>query len=189
MRTSYYSEQELKGIGFKEVGSEVYISRKASVYGADKISVGSHVRIDDFCILSGNIEIGNFIHIAAYTALYGGTYGIVLKDFVTISARNAIYAESDDYVGASLPNPLIGEKYRKTYGGRVTLEKHSLIGTGCTILPNITIAEGVSVGAMSLINGDLEAWNVYAGIPVRPIKKRDKRILEIEQNYLVDLNK
>ena len=57
--TSFYTEEELKGLGFRHIGNGVCISRKASIYGAQNISLGDHVRIDDFCILSGRIEIGS----------------------------------------------------------------------------------------------------------------------------------
>ncbi|MDR2409353.1 MAG: acyltransferase, partial [Bacteroidales bacterium] len=52
---SFFSKEELKDIGFKSVGDNVLISRKASFYSVSNISIGSNVRIDDFCILSGNI--------------------------------------------------------------------------------------------------------------------------------------
>ena len=70
---SYYSEEELNNIGFKSIGTNVKLSKKSSIYGANEISLGNNVRIDDFCILSGKIRIGNYIHIAAYSALYGGS--------------------------------------------------------------------------------------------------------------------
>ena len=74
--TSFYAEEELKQIGFQAIGKDVLISRKVSIYGAAHISIGNHVRIDDFCILSGYLVLGSYIHIAAYTALYGGNiYG------------------------------------------------------------------------------------------------------------------
>lgn len=59
--TSFYTEEELKGLGFRHIGNGVCISRKASIYGAQNISLGDHVRIDDFCILSGRIEIGSYV--------------------------------------------------------------------------------------------------------------------------------
>ena len=65
MKTSFYNEEELKEIGLKVYGKNVLISRNATIYGADKISIGDNVRIDDFCILSGNISLGSYIHIAA----------------------------------------------------------------------------------------------------------------------------
>ena len=65
------------------------------------------------------------------------------------------------------------------------MHKHSLIGSGCVVLAGpggLVIGEGASVGAMSLVKHDLEPWTVYAGIPARPIKKRDEvRMLELER--------
>lgn len=71
---SFYSTDELRKLGFYSVGSNVRISRKASFYGIERISIGSNVRIDDFCVLSaglGGITIGNYIHIAVYSSLIG----------------------------------------------------------------------------------------------------------------------
>ena len=48
---SFYTKEELEKLGFKEIGDEVFISRNASIYGAANMSIGNHVRIDDFCIL------------------------------------------------------------------------------------------------------------------------------------------
>ncbi len=45
---SFYSQEELKKIGFLSVGKNVLISKKASIYNPGVISVGNHVRIDDF---------------------------------------------------------------------------------------------------------------------------------------------
>ena len=95
--TSFYSEDELKRIGLKSYGCEVKISRNACLYGVEKISIGSNVRIDDFCILSGSISIGNNVHIAAFSALYGGNDGIIIGDFANLSSRVSVYSVSDDY--------------------------------------------------------------------------------------------
>ena len=64
----FYSESELKNLGFKKIGSNVLISKKASLYGVSQMEIGDNVRIDDFCILSGNIMLGSNIHISAYVA-------------------------------------------------------------------------------------------------------------------------
>ncbi len=63
---SFYSECELKELGLESFGENIFISRKASIYGAKKIRLGNNVRVDDFCILSGKISIGNFVHVAGY---------------------------------------------------------------------------------------------------------------------------
>lgn len=186
---SFYTEQELKELGFQSIGKEVLISRKASIYGAASMKIGNNVRVDDFCILSGKITIGNFVHIAAATMLFAGDEGIRLDDFCGISSRCAVYAASDDYSGMALTNPTVPDKYRNVTGGTVVLKKHSLIGSGCTILPNVTIGEGTSVGSMSLIGKSLDDWGVYVGIPCKKIKDREKRILELEQDFLKELDK
>lgn len=185
--TSYYAEDELKDIGLKECGKNVFLSKKASLYGIQDIVIGDNVRIDDYCIISGNVTIGSFVHIGAYTALYGGIYGIKLDNFVTLSSRVAVYSETDDYYGESLTNPLIQGEFRKTSGGKVVFEKHVLIGSGCTVLPDVTIGAGSAVGAMSLVRESLPEWGVYAGIPSRKINNRKKEILKLEKAYLSSL--
>ena len=181
---SFYSEEELKEIGFKSIGGGVLISRKASIYSPQNIYIGNNVRIDDFCILSGNIEIGDRVHIAAGVMLFGGDYGIILEDFVGISSRCAVYAASDDYSGEALTNPTIPDKFRKVTGGTVRFKKHSLVGSGCTVLPNVVVGEGTSIGSMSLVNKNLEEWGIYVGIPCKRVKNRSKKLLSLEKDML-----
>lgn len=181
--TSFYTEVEIEKMGFQSLGSNVLISRKASIYGIDKISIGNNVRIDDFCILSGNITLGNYIHISASTLLFGGECGIKLCDYVTVSSRTAIYAESDDYSGNAMTNPMIPEEFRNVFRKMVELNRHVIIGTGCTILPGVHIGEGVSVGCMSLVNESLDDWGMYVGIPCKRIKERSRKLLELEEKF------
>lgn len=182
--SSFYDYEELKEIGFKQVGRNVLLSRNASVYGASNIAIGDNVRIDDFCILSGNITIGSYIHIAAGTYLFGGKSGIIMNDFSAISSRSAVYADSDDYSGTAITNPTVSDEFRNVVGGLVTFGKHVIIGSGCTILPNVTLEEGVAVGTMSLVNHSLKEWNMYAGIPCRKIRERKKDLLIFEREIL-----
>lgn len=181
---SFYSEQELNELGFAAIGQDVRISRKCSIYGAGNIRMGNHVRIDDFCILSGKIELGSFIHVAAYSALYGGTEGIRIHDFANISSRVCIYALSDDYSGKTMTNPMIPEQYKHVDYGHVEVGKHCIIGTNSTVLPHVTIEEGCAFGAYSFINRSCEAWGTYVGIPVRRIGNRSMDLLEYEKELM-----
>lgn len=63
--SSFFSESELKAIGFLKYGKNVLVSRKASIYNPEQMVLGDNIRIDDFCILSGNIKLGSYIHIPA----------------------------------------------------------------------------------------------------------------------------
>ena len=184
METSFYSAKELMEIGFKSVGTNVLVSKKVSIYGAQNMSFGNNVRIDDFCVLSGKLEFGDYIHIAVYSALFGGKTGIVMRDFSGLSSRCVIYAESDDYSGEYLTNPTINEEYLNICSGKVILDRHVVIGTGTSILPGVEIGEGSAVGSMSLVNKSLEAWGIYAGVPCKKIKDRSNRLLELEQKFM-----
>jgi galactoside O-acetyltransferase len=65
--------------------------------------------------------------------------------------------------------------------GNIILNKHCIVGAGSVILPNVTFQEGACIGALSLANKNLEAWKLYAGVPVRLIKERNRdQILELE---------
>ncbi|HEY8542085.1 MAG TPA: acyltransferase [Pseudothermotoga sp.] len=187
MKTSFYTEEELKEIGFKRLGKNVLISRKASIYGAEKIEIGDNVRIDDFCILSGRIKLGNFIHIAAGTFLFGGNSGIEMEDFSGLSSRVVVYAVNEDYSGKFLTNPTVPEKYRKVEEAKVLIKKHAIVGTGTTILPGVTIGEGASIGAMSLVTKDIPEWMIAVGIPAKPVNERKKDLLELEKMLVEEL--
>lgn len=187
--SSFYTEEELKEIGFKSYGENVLISKKTSIYGANNMVIGNNVRIDDFCILSGKIFIGDYVHIAAGVYLFAGEYGIVCEDYTGVSSRSAIYAASDDYSGDYMTNPTVPDEFRNVTGGPVILKKHALIGTGCTVLPNVVIGEGTSVGSMSLINKSLEPYKICFGIPAVPKKDRSKKLLEYEEKLKIKVLK
>ena len=178
---SFYSEEELKSLGLKSYGEKVLISKKCSIYSPEKISVGNNVRVDDFCILSGDISIGNNIHISAYSALYAGEYGIEIQDYAGVSSRCTLYALSDDYSGEYMVGACIPNEVRNIIGGKIILEKFSIIGASSVILPNVTISEGVAIGAMSFVkqSQETEPWKIYVGRPIKEIKDRKKNILKL----------
>lgn len=181
-QTSYYTEEELTQLGLKSYGKDVHLSRKASLYGVGNISIGNHTRIDDFCVLSGNVTIGNYVHINPFTGIYAGKAGVTLEDFVNISSRNVIYAVSDDYSGAYMTSPLLPEVVTNIQQAPVHVCKHVIVGTGCTILPGVTIGEGCAIGAMSLVKHSCEPWGIYVGVPCKRIKERSKELLKFEKN-------
>lgn len=187
-RNSFITRDELLQLGIKRLGNNVFISRKASLYGCSEMSFGSNVRIDDFCILSGHIELGSFIHIAAYSALYGGSEGIFLADYSNISSRVSIYSISDDYSGNSMSNPMIPNKYKKVESAPVYVGKHVIIGSTSVVLPGTNLAEGSAFGSFSFINTDSEPWTINAGIPFKKIKDRSKKMLDYERELNRELS-
>jgi len=181
---TYYSEEELKGLGLKKYGLNVKISRHAIIYRPEELEIGSNVRIDDFTTISGKVTLGNYIHIAQTCGLYGGDAGVTMDDFTTLSSHSLIYAISNDYSGFSLACPMVPERYRPAdISASVRLERYSLVGCMSVVLPGVTIGEGCSVGAMSLCNKNLEPWGMYVGAPARRIRERNKQILALAEQF------
>ena len=183
---STLSRDSIEKLGFESVGENVQISNLATFYGADRISVGNNVRIDDFCVLSagvGGISIGQHVHIAVYSSLIGAGK-ISLSDFCNISSRVSIYSSSDDYSGVSMTNPTVPHTYTRVTQADVFLGKHVIVGSGSVILPGVVLEEGVAVGALSLVKQKCDAFGIYAGNPAQRVKERKRDLLDLEMQFL-----
>lgn len=182
--SSFYSEDELKNIGLKEYGKNVLISKKCSIYGASNISIGNNVRIDDFCVLSGDIEIGNYVHISAFCALYGSG-GIKIGNFCGISPRTSIFSASDDFSGEFMISPMVPSELTNVKKAKVVLNNYVQLGTNTVVLPGVVFGEGSVVGASSLVLKNLEEWSINFGIPCKKIKERKRNIIELSKSKLL----
>lgn len=188
---SFLDPSQLAEIGFAALGEDVKISAYARIYGAERIRIGNHVRIDDFCILSagaGGISIGDYVHLAPYAFLVGHA-AIDLEDYSGLSWQSGIFSSSDDFSGRWMTNPTLPEAYRKPQHAPVRLQRHALVGAGSLILPGVTIGEGAAIGAQSLVTKDCDPFKIYLGIPARPIKARRRDLLQLEQQLRQTLHK
>ena len=175
---SFLSQAELDTLPFKKIGKNVLISRKASFYNMVEISIGDNVRIDDFCILSGQVTLGSFIHISAHCALFGAL-GIEMKDFSGLSPGCRVFSSTDDFSGDFLMGPMVLEELTNVTGGPVEIGRYVQLGSGSIIMPDISIGEGSAIGAMSLVNKSLGAWGIYTGIPVKYLRERSKKLIDL----------
>jgi galactoside O-acetyltransferase len=183
---SFYSDSELADLGLSDYGQNVKISRNSRFYNPENISIGDNVRIDDFALLSGDIKLGSYIHIAAYCGLWGES-GIEMGDFSGLSSRVSIYSSSEDYSGGSLTNPTIPDEYRPgRISKNVILEKHTLVGANTVILPGSHIQAGGAIGAQSLLRGEtVPSWELHAGNPIEKISNRNKTaIKKLEREFM-----
>jgi len=173
-------------MGFASVGSDVSVSDRATFYGVSRIHLGDSVRIDDFCVLSagvGGIYLGRNIHVAVYSCMIGASR-IVLGDFSNISSRVSIYSSSDDYSGVAMTNPTVPDEYKEVEHADVTFGRHVIVGSGSVILPGTNLEDGVAVGALSMMRGHFPAFGIYAGVPARRIRDRDRNLVEVEKRFL-----
>lgn len=184
--SKFMTENDMKHLGFKNLGVNILIDESCIINGIENVSIGSNVRIDAFTIINsvnGYLKIGSNVHVSNHCSL-SCSGGVELKNFSGLSSGVKIYSASDDYLGRSMTNPTVPDKYRKVKIGKVILEKHVIIGSSTVILPDLTIGEGASVGALSLVKDDLDSWSVYSGSPVKKLGKRLKKTLEFEKLYL-----
>jgi galactoside O-acetyltransferase/dTDP-4-amino-4,6-dideoxygalactose transaminase len=181
---AYLTEKQLLEKGFKSIGRNVMISDRASIYNADQMQIGDNSRIDDFCVLSGKVTFGRNVHIAPHCLVAGGEKGVVFEDFSGLAYHVQVFTQSDDYSGLTMTNPTIPPEFKKEDKKTVVIGRHSIIGAGSIIMPGVTLNEGTSVGAMSLVRKSTEAWSIYLGNPAKKIKDRKKDLLELEKKYL-----
>lgn len=180
---SFLTNNQLLELGFGSLGKNVLISDKCSLYNTSNIFLGNDIRIDDFSVISagdGGIYIGDYVHIACYVSLIGKGK-IELQDFCGISGRTSIYSSSDDYTGNFLTNPTVPDDLRKVISATVTIGRHVIIGTGCCVLPGITIGDGAAVGACSLVTKNVNKGKFVFGIPAKVLKERSNKhaLLEV----------
>lgn len=57
--------------------------------------------------------------------------------------------------------------------GPVVIERRATIGANTTLLPGVVVGEGATVSAMSLVNRDIPPGELWGGVPVRPLRKRE----------------
>jgi acetyltransferase-like isoleucine patch superfamily enzyme len=171
----------------KYCGKNVIIGKTVRIRYPDLVSIGDNCIIDDFTYISTGLELQGYNHISSGCKIIGGSNSkLIMKPFSTFSPNVVIAAGSDDYL-SGIATPMVDVEFKgRVEYGIVTIGRHSIIGSGSVILPNINIKDGASVGALSLVNKDLDEWGLYAGVPAKKIKIRDKKlILKLEEEFLL----
>ena len=183
-----YSRDELEQM-FGSVGENVSVNRSVIFYSPKNISLGSHVRIDCFGLISAGakgIEFGDHVHISSYCCLNGSGGKILFESFTGLAARGTIYTATDDFSDGFMTGPTVPDKYRKVRIGDVVLRKHAVIGCGSVVLPGVTIGLAATVGALSLVKASVPEFAIVAGNPIRLIGQRNRQILDLEKEFLAE---
>jgi galactoside O-acetyltransferase len=181
---AFLTEASLIALGFNRLGVNVKISDKASIYNPELMQIGDHTRIDDFCVISGKVTLGRNVNVAIFCNIGGGELGVTLEDFCGLAYGCHVFTQSDDYSGRTLTNPTVPDKYKHETKASVLIKRHSIVGTCSLIMPGVTLEEGSSIGAMSMVTKSTEPWSVYFGIPAKRLKARKRELLVLERDYL-----
>src|SRR5690554_528250 len=130
---AYLTVETLESMGFKSVGKDVKVSEKASIYNPECIELGDFSRIDDFCVISGNVNIGRNVHIAPFCLVAGGEKGVIMDDFSGLAYGVQVFSQSDDYSGRTLTNPTVSDKFKCERKAAIRIGRHVIIGASSMV--------------------------------------------------------
>ncbi len=157
------------------------VSTNIRVRVPEHLIVGEDSIIDDFCYISTRLTIGRGTHIASGCSIAGGARFLCrIGDFCSLSSGVKVWCASNDFVNdliAIVPDGIDTQAVE----GDVEIGSYSGVGANSVILPNNRLPEGTAIGALSLVPAGFafEPWTVYAGIPIRPIRPRNRqRVME-----------
>src|SRR5262249_22705670 len=119
----------------------------------------------------GDVSIGENCYINSGTVLYTGN-GIRIGKNVLIAANCTLAPANHEYARADLP--IIRQRFRPNKGG-IVIEDDVWIGANCVLLDGAVVRRGAVIGASSLVRGEVEAYTVNAGNPLRLISRRAAR--------------
>jgi len=145
---------------------------EASVRGT-LISIGAHSVIDSFVKVkpaggSGDLIIGEHVVINSGCVLYTGQ-GIRIGNHVAIAANCTLAPVNHAYRDKLR---LIREQGFLPGKGGILIEDDVWIGANCVLLDGAVLRRGCVVGAGSIVRGELAAYTVYAGQPLRVVGER-----------------
>lgn len=158
-------------------GRDVYISGNVVIKRPQLVSVGSHVAIDDYFYSTVKMILGSYLHFSPHISVIGGADATFwVGNFCTISGGARIICKGDRMLGDGLVGPIIPPEYRdKVVGNSIIIESFCSIGTNVVLMPDVKLAEGVVVGAGSVVTKPITSpWTIWVGSPARKVKDRPR---------------
>lgn len=177
--TGYYCSEELQEFGFAYVGDNVQVARNCTIMGLHNISLGDNCRIDANCTIiaiSGPLSIGCYSHVHT-SVVIGARGGVTLGNFCTVSHGCNILSASDDFSGHWMTNSVVPTEFTNPTVAPILIGAHAAFGVLCTVLPGVTVGEGTSIGAYSLVTRNLPEWTIAIGVPAKVIRARSRALL------------
>jgi acetyltransferase-like isoleucine patch superfamily enzyme len=140
------------------LGTCVRLSQFINLYGC---SIGDETKIGAFVEIQKNAFIGKRCKISSHTFI---CEGVTIEDNVFIG--HGVMFTNDSY-----PRATTREGYLRTEADwkvePTVVRKGAAVGSGATILCNLSIGENAIVGAGSVVTKDVPANAIVAGNPAR----------------------
>jgi acetyltransferase-like isoleucine patch superfamily enzyme len=150
-----------------KLGQGVKLSKFINLYGC---TIGDDTKIGAFVEIQKNAYVGMRCKISSHTFV---CEGVTIEDEVFVG--HGVVFINDIYPRATTDSG--GLQTEADWAVAKTLVKHrASIGSGATILANITIGENAIVGAGAVVTKDVPANTIVAGNPARVLRKIEKAV-------------
>ena len=168
----------------KYCGKDVIIYPWAKIVNPEVIEIGDYSRIDDFTFINGGegVKMGKYVHIAYFSSIAGGG-SFSIGDYSAVSSGSRILTSSNIYDEAWAMSAASPKPFQRFSTGHIEIGRFAFIGANSVVFPNVKIGEGAVIGAMSLVNKDVEPWSINIGIPCKKIKDRPKPSYPLPEEY------
>ena len=144
-----------------KLGQDVKLSKFINLYGCE---IGDNSKIGAFVEVQKNAKIGRNCKISSHSFI---CEGVIIEDDVFIG--HGVTFINDMYPRATASSgALQTEKDWKVEGTLV--KRGASVGSGTTILANVTIGENALVGAGSMVTRDVPRDSIVAGNPARVLR-------------------
>jgi galactoside O-acetyltransferase len=157
-------------------GEDVYVSENVVIKHPKKVTLGSHVAIDDYFYLTTQLTIGDYCHISSHVSIVGGVLAkLSMGNFSHLAAGVRVIVYGDENLGAGLVSPVIPVAYRDNMvGGQVIIGDFASILTNAVVAPGVSIGEGGVLAAGGFAKENIPPWEVWGGLPARFLKRRER---------------
>lgn len=187
LNADFLNDEEMILLGINNgTARNIKIHKTAVIVWPQGLVLIDNIRIDPYVVISvPGLRLGRHVHISTASTLIGRS-SIEMGNFSTLSVGCRIFSSNDDYSGAKMTNPTVPAGLTDVTHAPVALGDHTIVGANTVILPGTELAEGSAVGALSLVEGQLNPWTIYGGVPARPLKPRRKEAKELGMRFLHD---
>jgi len=149
---------------------------------ADDVKLGENVKLAKFinlygCTIGDNTKIGTFVEVQKNASI-GRNCKIQSHTFIC----EGVIIEDDVFVGHGVT--FVNDKYPRSTNGNGCLQseadwkvapsivkKGASIGSGATILCNVTIGESAIIGSGSVVTKDVPPFTIVAGNPASILRR------------------
>ena len=149
-----------------KLGKNVKLSKFINLYGC---SIGDNTKLGAFVEIQKNAAIGKNCKISSHTFI---CEGVTIEDNVFIG-HNVTFINDKYPRSTNSKGELQSEEDWKV--DPTLVKKGASIGSGTTVLSNVTIGENAIVGAGSVVTKDVPPNSIVAGNPAKPIRKINKK--------------